>query len=116
MSDNLNQQFNDFRLSQMDQFKGMNQFIQNQPGNDDFVNNSNNENGEQNYLNSMDYYNSLSPNDKSQKNLPEYDQSHQEEMMKLMEKLSLGQGNEGFFNPIPNNLKIQSTLNIKTIQ
>ena len=37
MSDNLNQQFNDFRISQMDQFKGMNQFMQNQSGNDDFV-------------------------------------------------------------------------------
>ena len=36
MSDNLNQQFNDFRLSQMDQLK-MNQFMQNQSGNDDFV-------------------------------------------------------------------------------
>ena len=37
MSDNLNQQFNDFRLSQMDQLKGMNQLMQNQSGNDDFV-------------------------------------------------------------------------------
>ena len=41
MSDNLNQQFNDFRLSQ-DQFKGMNQFLPNQSGNDDLVSNSNN--------------------------------------------------------------------------
>ena len=37
MSDNLNQQFNDFRLSQMDQLKGMNQLMQNQTGNDVFV-------------------------------------------------------------------------------
>jgi len=37
MSDNLNQQFNDFRISQMDQFKGMSQFMQNQSGNDNFV-------------------------------------------------------------------------------
>ncbi len=37
MSDNLNQQFNDFRISQMDQFKGMNQFMQNPSGTDDFV-------------------------------------------------------------------------------
>ena len=37
MSDNLNQQFNDFRLSQMDQLKGMNQFMQNPSGNEDFV-------------------------------------------------------------------------------
>ena len=64
MSDNLNQQFNDFRISQMDQFKGMNQFMQNQSGNDDFVTNSNNENAEPNYLNSMDYYNNLSSLDK----------------------------------------------------
>lgn len=40
MSDNLNQQFNDYRFSQLDQFKGINQFMQNQPGNDDFVSNS----------------------------------------------------------------------------
>ena len=37
MTENFNQQFNDFRLSQMDQFKGVNQFIPNQSGNDDFV-------------------------------------------------------------------------------
>ena len=37
MSDNLNQQFNDFRISQMDKFKGMSQFMQNQSGNDNFV-------------------------------------------------------------------------------
>ena len=40
MSDNLNQQLNDFRFSQMDQFKGMSQFMPNQSGNDDFVSNS----------------------------------------------------------------------------
>ena len=104
MSDNLNQQYNDFRLSQMDQFKGMSQFMQNQQGNDDFINNSNNENGEQNFLNlnTMDYYNNLSSNDKSQKNISEIDQ-YQEEMMKFMENLSLGQNKEGLFNPIPNN-------------
>ena len=37
MSDNLNQKFNDHRFSQLDQFKGMNQFMQNPSGNDDFV-------------------------------------------------------------------------------
>lgn len=37
MSENLNQQFNDFRMSQMDQYKGMNQIMQNPSGNDDFV-------------------------------------------------------------------------------
>ena len=42
MSDNLNQQFNDFRLSQMDHFKGMNQFLPNPSGNDDLVSNANN--------------------------------------------------------------------------
>ena len=35
MTSNLNQQLN--QLSQMDQFKDMNQFMQNQPGSDDFV-------------------------------------------------------------------------------
>jgi hypothetical protein len=39
MSDNLNQQFNDFR-AQMDQMKGMSQFMQNQSENDDFVSNN----------------------------------------------------------------------------
>ena len=38
MSDNLNQQFNDFRMNQMDQFKGMNQFML---GNDNFVSHNN---------------------------------------------------------------------------
>ena len=37
MSENLNQQFNDFRMSQMDQFKGMNQIMPNPSGKDDFV-------------------------------------------------------------------------------
>ena len=97
MSDNLNQQFNDFRISKMDQFKGMNQFMQNPSGNDDFVNNSNNDNGEPNYLNSMDYYNNLSLNDKNQKNFSEY---AQEDMLKMMEKLNLGQNNEQIFNPV----------------
>ena len=36
MSDNLNQQFNDFRISQM------NQLMPNQSGNDDFVSNNSN--------------------------------------------------------------------------
>ena len=40
MSENLNQQFNDFRISQMDQMKGINQLIPNQSGNDDFVSNN----------------------------------------------------------------------------
>jgi len=40
MSDNLNQQFNDFRISQTDQMKGMSQFMQNQSENDDFVSNN----------------------------------------------------------------------------
>ena len=40
MSENLNQQFNDFRISQIDQFKGMNQFMPNSSGNDDFVSNN----------------------------------------------------------------------------
>ena len=35
MSSSLNQQFN--QLSQMDQFKGMNQFMSNPQGPDDFV-------------------------------------------------------------------------------
>ena len=79
MSDNLNQQFNDFR-AQMDQMKGMSQFMQNPSGNDDFVSNnsdlfnyfnlknSNNENAD-NYLNAMDYYNTIpAPSlDKNQK-------------------------------------------------
>ena len=105
MSDNLNQQFNDFRLSQMDQFKGMNQFAApNQGGNEDFMN-PNSENQE-NFLNTMDYYNNISGQDKNQKNFSEIDQmsgNQHEEMMKLMERLNLGQNNEGLFNPIPNN-------------
>ena len=118
MSDNLNQQFNDFRLSQMDHFKGMNQFLPNPSGNDDLVSNANNlfnfdisknpnnENAD-NYLNTMDYYNNIpDPSlDKSQKNFSDLDQMHysQDDMMKMMEKLNLGQNNEGFFNPLPNN-------------
>ena len=42
MSENLSQQFNDLRISQMDQFKGMNQFMPNQSGNEDFVSNKSN--------------------------------------------------------------------------
>ena len=102
MSDNLNQQFNDFKLSQMDQFKGMNQFAPNQGGNEDFMN-PNSENQE-NFLNTMDYYNNMSSQDKSQKNFSEVDQmtGNQEDMLKLMERLNLGQNNEGLFNPITN--------------
>ena len=40
MSDNLNQKFNDFRISQMDQFKGKKQFMPNPSGNYDFVSNN----------------------------------------------------------------------------
>ena len=109
MSDNLNQQFNDFRISQMDQFKGMNQFMQNPSGNDDFVSdnkiynhynifqNSNNENSESNYLNTMDYYNNLSGN-QMDKNKNFQDFSSQEDVLKMMEKLNLGQNNDNLFN------------------
>ena len=39
------------------------------------------------------------------KNFSDLDQMHysQDDMMKMMEKLNLGQNNEGFFNPLPNN-------------
>ena len=118
MSENLNQQFNDFRIYQMDQMKGINQLIPNQSGNDDFVSNnynvfnffnlknSNNENPD-NYLNTMDYYNNVpqSSLDKNQKNFLDFEPigGSQEDMIKMMEKLNLGKGNEGLFNPISNN-------------
>ena len=118
MSDNLNQQFNDFRISQMDQMKGMSQFMQNPSGNDDFVSNnsdlfnyfnlknSNNENAD-NYLNAMDYYNNIpAPSlDKNQKNFSDFDQMQgtQEDMIKMMEKLNIDPNNENLFNPISNN-------------
>ena len=117
MSDNLNQQFNDFR-AQMDQMKGMSQFMQNPSGNDDFVSNnsdlfnyfnlknSNNENAD-NYLNTMDYYNTIpAPSlDKNQKNFSDFDQIQgaPEDMIKMMEKLNIDPNNENLFNPISNN-------------
>ena len=93
--DNLNQEFNNFRL------KGNNnQYIQNQTGNTNIVSNtkyniqnSNNDPMEPNY-NTINYYNLSSPNfDKNPQNY-----SDQDDVIGMMQNLNLG-SNNNIFNP-----------------
>ena len=86
MSSNLNQQFN--QLSQMDQFKAMNQFIQNQPNPDDF-----NQNLDTNYM----LYGQSSQSEKD-KNYSDFGQQGAQDLMKLMGNLDLGQNTDNIFN------------------
>ena len=54
----------------------------------------------------MDYYNNISDNplEKNQKNFSDFDQNiNSQDMLKMMEKLNLGQNNEPFFNAFSNN-------------
>ena len=85
MSSNLNQQFN--QLSQMEQLKGINQFIPNQSNSDDF-----NPNFDPNFM----LYNQ--PSQDKDKNMPDFGQPNTQDLIKLMGNLDLGQNNDNIFN------------------
>lgn len=108
MSSSLNQQFN--QLSQMDQFKGMNQFMSNPQGPDDFVSLFyffnfylyfiQNPNLEMLDPNNM-FYNQSNQGEKD-KNFQDFNQQRNQDLINMMGNLGLDSNNENLFNPNQN--------------